>query len=144
MKNNHLYLIRQIRSKCLKNELIEKECIIVKAAQILKLYENGKIDENESNNFVTPNYSNELALHTQQQLFRFHFNEFTDQIQQLKRQLNEKETELIAQRRQFTELMVICNALHILINTETIPCCCCAIFEPLLFSNFVVVVVTLE
>lgn len=92
----------------LRNELTCTQRVVCKAAKVLKGFECCRSQE-----LLQSQQSEEWKRHNQQQLFRFHFRELTDQIHSLQQQVNEKQSELTTLKSTNAALIVIkFNPIH--------------------------------
>lgn len=116
------FVINQIQNELQRNDLANNRSVIIKAAKLLKAVEHRMTRDRDAaahakmmNSVMaaTPSFECQRAvadkqwtMQNQQQLYRFHFNELTTQIYQLKRQLNATQMELMEQMRISHDLSV--------------------------------------
>lgn len=118
----------QIQNELQCNELDSNRCVIIKVAKLLKNAENRftrdatehakQIASMAATSQCTTSYNpfdchrkfigdQQWTMRDQEQLYRFNFNELTEQIHQLKRQLNATKMELMEQMKIGHDLFVI-------------------------------------
>lgn len=114
----------QIQNELQRNELDSNRCVIIKAAKLLKNAENRFTRDatahakqmasiaTSHNPFhchrgIAGDQQWTMTMREQEQLYRFNFNELTEQIHQLKRQLNATQMKLMEQMKIGHDLSVI-------------------------------------
>lgn len=118
----------QIQNELQRNELATNRTVIMKAAKLLQSMENqfatdatdsahakemaleemkSHCTASQQSPFDHGDFGDQWTMQNQQQLYRFHFNELSAQIHQLKRQLHATQTELLEQLEISRDLSVI-------------------------------------